>query len=146
VGIVWLTGVVWLDPAVALLAGANILGSAVGLMRKSFSGLLDAADPAMTQRILTCLEEATHTGKLAGFHQLRHRQSNDTMWVQVHMLLPGDLTTREAHGEVTRVEEAVQNLFPNFAVHVTSHIEPDVHEGAHPEGHPELDDPYTAED
>lgn len=142
VGLVLITGIVWFDPIVALLAGLNILWSALSLIRRAFSGLLDEADSRSTDRILECLQNATDDGQLSGFHQLRHRTSNDTMWVEVHMLVPGDLTTSDAHEKVTAVERRIETLFPDYAVHVTSHIEPMAHRRAHPEGHPQLHDPF----
>lgn len=145
VGLVLVTGQVWLDPVVALLAGLNILRSAVKLIRKSFAGLLDEAHHQSTHRILECLREATERGDLAGFHQLRHRTANEVMWVEVHMLLPGDMTVREAHSRVTEIEDEIEALFPEHTVHVTSHIEPRAHEAAHPGGHPQLHDPFGQE-
>ena len=38
-----LTGLAWLDPALAALTAANILYSGAGLMRESFAGLMDEA-------------------------------------------------------------------------------------------------------
>lgn len=142
VGLVLLTGIVWLDPVVALLAGLNILASAVRLMRKSFAGLLDEADPKSTQQILECLQRATSEGLLSGFHQLRHRNADDIVWIEVHMLVPNKLSVQEAHSRVTTVEDRIDALFPKHTVHVTSHIEPQAHHRAHPEGHPLLNDPF----
>jgi cation diffusion facilitator family transporter len=142
VGIVWLTGIVWIDPAVAIAVGANILFSAVGLMRRSFRGLLDEARPEHTAQILESLERAAGEGVISGFHQLRHRASNDVLWIELHILMPGEMAMAEAHRRVTQVEETVRGLFPNYSVRVTTHIEPVGHEIDHPEGHPGLEDPF----
>jgi cation diffusion facilitator family transporter len=79
VGVVWMTGIVWLDPVVAIAMGLNILRSAAGLLGRSLRGLLDAADPRDTQKLLKRLDEAVADGELSDYHQLRHRQSNDIM-------------------------------------------------------------------
>jgi len=139
--VVWLTDIVWLDPVVAIAAGLNLVSSAVGLIRRSYGGLLDEADPAMTRRIMDCLEKAREGGRIANFHQLRHREADAVLWVELHMLLPGDLTVDDAHLRVTEVEQSIKALFPGLSVHLTTHIEPDSHTRHHPGGHPDLPDP-----
>ena len=144
VSIVWLTQMAWFDPIVALLVGLNILYAACTLMWKSFRGLLDEAEPEKTQRLLQCLQRCVDSKFIHGFHQLRHRQADNVMWVEVHMLLPGDMDTAEAHKRVTHVEEIIRGEFPTFQLYVTSHFEPVLHERAHPLGHPGIKDPYSA--
>ncbi len=141
--IVQLTGLLWLDPIVAILVATNILREAAALIFGSFSGLIDKADPVQTPKILECLKRAIADGRITGFHQLRHRQSNDVMWIEVHMQEPGDMPTAEAHEKVTGVEESIRGLFHEFTVHITTHVEPEHHDAAHPEGHPGLPDPYS---
>lgn len=143
--IVQLTDLVWLDPIVAILVATNILREAGGLIHGAFVGLIDVADPRYTPKILACLQAAVQDGRITGFHQLKHRQSNDVLWIEVHMQVPGEMPTAEAHDRVTRVEEALHGLFHDFTVHVTTHVEPDRHDDAHPEGHPGLLDPYAGE-
>lgn len=143
VAIVWGTGIEWLDPVIAIAAGLNILVSAFFLMRKSLSGLMDEADPGTSQRILAVLQEAVEQELITGYHQLRHRESHDEIWVEVHMLLPGAWTTTKAHENVTQVEKRLRDLFDKYEVHVTTHIEPTAHERAHPGGHAGLHDPFA---
>ena len=141
VAIVWLTDIIWLDPVVAIAAGLNIISSAIGLIRRSYGGLLDEADPAMTRRIMVCLDRAKQAGRIADFHQLRHREADAVLWVELHMLLPSDMTVDEAHLRVTEVEQSIKDLCPGLSVHLTTHIEPDSHTTHHPAGHPDLPDP-----
>jgi cation diffusion facilitator family transporter len=141
--IVHLTGVLWLDPIVAILVATNILREAGGLIVGAYAGLIDRADPRNTPRILECLQSAVKDGRITDFHQLKHRQSNDVIWVEVHMQVPGETPTADAHERVTRVEESIHALFPGLTVHVTTHVEPDRHDAAHPGGHPGLLDPYA---
>jgi cation diffusion facilitator family transporter len=140
--IVWLTDILWLDPATAIFAASNIVWSAVGLMRRSFSGLLDEADPAHSAQIIEALNAAKRDGLIHDHHQLRLRHSHQNIWVELHMLMPGTLPVSDAHTAVTRVEKSIQELFPQFQVHVTTHIEPSAHASAHPEGHGGMRAPY----
>lgn len=149
VTVVWITiqlhrPLLWLDPVVAIGAGLNIMYTAGALIARSFSGLMDEADPSRTKLILEALDQASANGAISGYHHLRHRHSNDIMWVEVHMLVPGSTTTATAHRRVTRIEETIRGLFPEFQVYITTHVEPDLHEKAHPHGHPGMDDAIAA--
>jgi cation diffusion facilitator family transporter len=141
VGLVWGTGVRWLDPAVGLLVAGNILWTATGLLRRSVYGLMDEADPDATQAILDELAEAKEEGTIAEFHQVRHRRSGDQVWIEYHLMFPGKMTIEEAHARSHDVEDRVDALFPDDEVHVTAHLEPRRHDDAHPEGHREPADP-----
>ncbi len=141
VGLVGLTGIMWLDPLVALLVAANILWTAKHLLRRSVYGLLDEADRDATQALLDELGEARDEGTIAGFHQVRHRRAGDQVWVEYHLLFPGDISIREAHTRSHAVEDRVDALFPDDTVYVTAHLEPRRHDEAHPDGHREPADP-----
>jgi len=89
VGLVWLTGWLWLDPAVALVVAANIVWTGWRLLGRSAAGLMDASLPAGQ---LAAIE-----GVLAGyrargieFHALRTRQSGARAFVTLHVLVPGE--------------------------------------------------------
>jgi len=141
VGLVWLTGVRWLDPVVGLLVAANILWTATSLLRRSVYGLMDEADPEATQDLLDELADAKADDTIAEFHQVRHRRSGDQVWVEYHLMFPGDMSIREAHARSHEVEDRVDALFPEDDVYVTAHLEPRRHDDAHPEGHREPADP-----
>lgn len=141
--IVQFTGARWVDPVCAILVATNILWEAGKLILNAAHGLLDKANPAHAPLILNTLKAAVESGKITGYHQLRHRESNDIIWIDVHMLVPGAQSTADAHHAVTEIEDSIEELFPDFCVHVTTHIEPAEHENAHPNGHAKLSDPYA---
>lgn len=146
VALVYFTNIVWLDPAMAILFGFNILISGVRLIRRSFQGLLDEADQEQTKLLLACLNKSVEDGVLLGFHQLRHRETNGIMWIEVHLLLPDDMPNLEAHKRATSVEEAARNVFPDYTVNMTTHVEPITHDQAHPAGHEVLTAPFASEE
>lgn len=139
--LVWVTDMVWLDPAIAIAAGVNILVSGFRLIYSSFYGLLDEANRAHSEVIIDLLNEAVRDGTISDFHQLRHRQSNDAIWVEVHVLVPGEMSITEAHRHVTDVEDRIRRRLDSYQVIITTHIEPAQHAKHHPSGHPELGDP-----
>lgn len=141
VGVVWVTGVEWLDPLVAIAAAVNILWTGGRLMYRAFEGLMEKADPGVSQRILDELDRAKDADVIVNFHQVRHRRVGHTVWVECHLLFPNAMSVTEAHARSTVVERAVQHLFPQDEVHVTAHLEPVTHDEAHPEDHAEPEDP-----
>ena len=141
VGLVWATGVTWLDPAVAILVALNILWTAGRLIRRSVYGLMDKADPQATQLILETLSRAKEEERIANYHQVRHRRSGDKVWVEYHLMFPGSMTIHEAHARSHAVEDEIVAIFSDEEVHVTAHLEPRQHEDAHPSGHSEPADP-----
>ncbi len=141
VGLVMLTNVTWLDPLAALVIGGAIMVSGISLVRQSFRGLMDEVAPELSRRLVVGLQEHVDAARIAGFHQLRCRMVNNELWVDVHLLLPGELSMAAAHARVTQVEESLPRLFPNERVHVTSHIEPAEHDAAHPDRHGDVSDP-----
>lgn len=141
VGLVWLTGLQWLDPVVGLLVAGNILWTASGLLRRSVYGLLDEADPEATKALLDELGTAVEEDLIAGFHQVRHRRSGDQVWIEYHLMFPGDMPIHEAHARSHQVEDRVDALFPDEDAYVTAHLEPRRHDEAHPDQHREPTDP-----
>jgi len=135
VALVWLTGWLWIDPVVAMLAGANILYSAVSLLRGAFNGLLDQASPGDSELLVRRLQEAVGRGEVDGFHQLRHREADSVRWIEVHVLLPGDLPLETAHRRITRLEDDLRALFPRGQTYITTHLEPTHAHDDHPDGH-----------
>jgi cation diffusion facilitator family transporter len=142
--VVWLTGVVWLDPIVAIVVALNILGTGGALIRESFSGLMERIDPADTEVLLEELDRSRRNGEIVGFHQVRHRRIDDQRWIEYHLLFPDRVTLSDAHARSHIVEDRIRALFPNDITVVTAHLEPRAHEDAHPGGHSEPTDPLQS--
>jgi cation diffusion facilitator family transporter len=119
--LVELTGVRQLDSIIALVVAANIVRTAWELIRRSFDGLMDHALPQGEQEAVRAAIEA-HLGPGMDYHALRTRLAGSRRFVDFHLLVPGEMTVKEAHALTDRVEEAIQALFPG--VEVTVHIEP----------------------
>lgn len=143
VGLVYLTGLKWIDGVVTLLAGAHIAWTGLKLLREFVHGLMDFSDPQEAKAILSELARCQAEGMLSGYHQLRHRRINDAVWIDLHMTYPPLDTLREAHAKTCQVEDRLAALFPHERVFINTHLEPDdvVHDHAHPMLHADLHDP-----
>lgn len=142
-GLVMLTGHEILDPLAALLIGVVIAASGFLLLRRSLAGLMDEAPRTVTETLLAALREEVRAGHISGFHQLRFRQVEDELWIEVHLFVPGAQTVAQSHATATEIEQRIFALFPEQQVWVTSHVEPDeAHADLHGAGH-EARDPLA---
>jgi len=121
VGLVWLSGWLWLDPVLALLVAANIVWTGWQLMRRSAAGLMDASLPA-AQVAQIDAHLAAYRRQGLDFHALRTRQSGSRAFVTLHVLVPGHWTVQQGHDWAERIEADVRAVVPH--AHITSHLEP----------------------
>ena len=133
--VVRLTGLEWLDPLVGIVLALHILRVAIRLIRQAYDGLMDRVDEKVTAAIVAVLDNARAEGLISEYHQLRHRETESELWIEVHLLVDGDMTVDAAHARATQVEERLVAAAESRTVHVTSHIEPSEHHAVHPEGH-----------
>lgn len=121
VGLVWLTGWLWLDPVIALLVALNIVWTGWQLLRRSAAGLMDVSIPAED---LKAIENVLDRYRRQGldFHALRTRQAGSRAFVSLHMLVPGAWTVQQGHDWAEIIEADIRQ-----AVHyanVITHLEP----------------------
>lgn len=121
------TGWAELDPALAALVALNILWSGWKVITASVSGLMDEALP---DDIMARVREAISLqgeGAVEA-HDLRTRAAGQATFIEFHLVVPGDLTVRDAHDMCDRIEAALKAQVPGAVV--TIHVEPE-HKAKH---------------
>ncbi|MBR0651843.1 cation transporter [Roseomonas terrae] len=122
VGLVAMTGLLWLDPLVAALTALNILFSGFRLVRESVGGLMDeAVAPATMERIRAIVAEQAE-GALEA-HDLRSRHAGRFTFLEFHLVVPGAMTVRESHDICDRIEAALKAELQTAII--TIHVEPE---------------------
>jgi cation diffusion facilitator family transporter len=122
VALVYLTGWLLLDPLSALAVAAHIVWTGIGLMRRSVSGLLDAAIPPDDQReVMRLFAEYSRRYGVA-FHALRTRRAGMRRFVSFHLLVPDAWTVAHAHRLSEEIEERIREMVPGASIF--THIEP----------------------
>ncbi len=116
------TGWTILDPILAILVATNILFSGYHLVRRASSGLMDKANPTQDKLIRGILQDAEAEG-ICRFHELRHRNTGRTAWVEVHLLFPLESSLQDAHRKATEIEQRIHTALPGEVI-VTTHLEP----------------------
>jgi cation diffusion facilitator family transporter len=119
--IVRLTGLMILDPIVAIIVALLIVKAAFDITRKSFGGLMDRRLPEEEENIIkSTINE--HSGQLVNFHGLLTRKSGSDRYIELHMVMPGDMSVQEAHEICDHLEQDIAQKLPQAKV--TIHIEP----------------------
>jgi cation diffusion facilitator family transporter len=122
VALVYATGWLRLDPLVALAVAAHIVWTGVGLVRRSASGLLDAAISRPDQDEVTKLFNEYSRRYGIAFHALRTRQAGARRFISFHMLVPDAWSVAQAHQLSEEIESRMRSMVPNASVF--THIEP----------------------
>jgi len=122
VAIAGFTGWNVLDPLVAIAVALNIIWTGVKLVRRSVSGLMDAALPDSEQKLIQEVMRK-YREKGVNFHALRTREAAARRFVSVHMLVPGDWTVHDAHHVAEDFESDIRDALGGV-ITVFTHLEP----------------------
>jgi cation diffusion facilitator family transporter len=121
IALVWITGILRLDPIIAMLVALNILITGYRLLVRSGRGLLDVAIPAEElSSVETILDSYKDQG--VGYHALRSRQAASRRFMVVHLLVPGDWTVKKGHSLAEQIETRVMEKISNS--NIVTHVEP----------------------
>jgi cation diffusion facilitator family transporter len=122
VGLVIVTGLQALDAVIAGLVALHVLWSGWEVMLENSGSLLDEAAPedqlATIRQVL-----ADHSDGSIGFHDLRTRYASKTTFIDLHLVVPGDMTVARSHAICDRIETALTACLTDAAV--TIHVEPE---------------------
>ena len=111
-----------LNPLMAALVALNILWSGSKVVRASLSGLMDEA---VSQEMLGTVREviAKEAGGAVEAHDLRTRQAGQAIFIDFHLVVPGETTVFDAHEICDRVEAALKSAIEG--ARITIHVEPE---------------------
>jgi len=119
--LVRLTGIVLLDPIVALLVAIIIARTAYLTLKKSFGGLMDIKLPqAEEDEIVACLKE--HSDLIASFHKIRTRKAGSQRYIDFHLVVSKHISVERAHQLCDELEQEIKNRLSDTSV--TIHVEP----------------------
>lgn len=111
-----------LDPLLAALVAVNILWSGGKIVKESLSGLMDEA---VSDRTLARIREiiAVQADGATEAHDLRTRHAGPAIFIDFHLVVPGETTVFEAHEICDRIENALKEALD--VTHITIHVEPE---------------------
>jgi cation diffusion facilitator family transporter len=110
-----------LDPIASVVVGAFILKVSVDLLRNGIGDLMEQSLPdAVEEEILHLV--ASLPGDVKP-HDLCTRRLGNHYAIELHILMDGDISLREAHEKASEVEDLLRDHYGE-ETHVAVHVEP----------------------
>jgi cation diffusion facilitator family transporter len=120
----WVPGLAFLhqaDSVAAIMVGLIVVYISVRLGISTIQALLDVAPSGIEREIISAVEVLPG---VTDCHNVRVRYSGPQLFVDIHVLVDGNQTLKEAHNLTEEIERTIQKLAPN--ADVTVHPEPNL--------------------
>lgn len=123
--IIKFTDFILLDSIVAAILALYIMYEAFKLLKYSVDGLMDSRNPKVDKAIRQELNKEL-PGSMTDVHNLRHRTTGNTTWIELHAVFEEDVDLEKAHSDATLLEKRLINAVDGDVI-VTIHLEPGGH-------------------
>ena len=121
-GLILLTGKLWLDSAVAILFAIILIVTGYRIIRKSVAGIMDEVDKDLLSRLVKLLNENRRENWI-DLHNLRVIKYGGQLHVDCHLTLPWYLNLQEAHDEYDALREIIKKEFGD-SIEMFVHVDP----------------------
>ncbi len=118
----WVPNVAFLrnaDSVAAIMVGLIVVYVSVQLGMRTIQALLDVAPSGIEDKIISAVECLPG---VIDCHNVRLRYSGSQLFVDIHILVDGGQTLKQAHDLTDEIEHTIEQFLPN--VDVTIHPEP----------------------
>ncbi|HEV7349615.1 cation diffusion facilitator family transporter [Telluribacter sp.] len=111
VGLVMLTGRVWIDSVASLFFGLIIAYSGLRMVRKSVAGLMDESDITLMEKVVQTIRD--HKKPFwVDVHNLRVQQYGSDLHIDCHLTLPYYWQLHEVHEVIHEFENILKGEHP----------------------------------
>ena len=122
IGLVHLTGWLWLDPLVAFGVALNILKEGISLIWQASQGLMDeAVESEVLDEIRAVLDSFSHSREgtegridIVHFDHVTTRKAGQRRYVDMHMHMPAEWSLGRAAALRASVEQALMSAVPGL--------------------------------
>ncbi len=111
-----------LDPVASVVVGLFIAKVAIGLLRGGIGDRMEQSLPDDVEENI--LRLAASVPGVAEPHELRTRRIGNHYAIELHILMDGDISLREAHDKASEVEHLLRQHYGKDT-HVAVHVEPE---------------------
>lgn len=120
--LVMFTGYTWLDPVLAFGVALFLFKTGFNLVKESSSSLLDAENPALTQKIAEYLNEIPRQTIISA-HEMRAQEFGRDKHVDLHIVVPEFISVKEAHDRIDQYSAIIEQKLGHGSV-VHTHVDP----------------------
>ena len=110
-----------LDPVASVIVGLFIVKVSVELLRNGIGDLMEQSLPDTVEEEILSL--VSSLPDVQNPHDLRTRRIGNHYAIEMHILVDGDITLREAHDKASEVEDLLRKQYGDDT-HVVVHVEP----------------------
>jgi len=108
--LIFLTGWIWLDSAVAIAFAFFIIYTGYTIIRSSLAGIMDEADYALLDKLVSKINE-NRQENWVDLHNLRIIKFGPVIHVDCHLTVPWFFNVHQAHKEIDAFSEIARNEF-----------------------------------
>jgi cation diffusion facilitator family transporter len=110
-----------LDPIASIAVGAMIVKVAIDLLRSGMGELMEQSLPELVENEI--IEIAQSVPDVSKPHELCTRRIGNHYAIEMHILIDGDMSLKEAHAKATEIEHRLKERYGE-ETHVAIHVEP----------------------
>jgi cation diffusion facilitator family transporter len=108
--LIYFTGYIWIDSAVAIVFAAIIIVTGYRIVRQSIAGIMDEADGKLLRKMVHLLNAARRDNWI-DLHNLRIIKYGSVLHLDCHLTVPWFLNVNQAHDEIEALGQLVKNGF-----------------------------------
>ncbi|GFE56226.1 cation diffusion facilitator family transporter [Geobacter sp. AOG1] len=116
-----LTGIAMLDPVIAIVVALMIIKAAWDLTKAAFFHVLDVKLPDDEESLIHDVMDL-YRSRFIEYHKLRTRKSGHVRHIDMHLVVPKQMTVEEGHTLAHQITADIEKCLPHC--HILVHIEP----------------------
>jgi cation diffusion facilitator family transporter len=107
-----LTGIQWIDSAVAILSAGLIMVEGYKIIRQTIAGITDEADDELLKQVISVLNNHK-PNTWVDLHNLRIIKYGAILHLDCHLTVPWYLNVNEAHAQIDILDALIRSNFPH---------------------------------
>ncbi len=120
--LLYVTGLVWIDSALALLFGGIIVVTGIQILRKTVSNLMDKADVSALETMVATINRCRHSDWI-DVHNLKAVRYGNFLYIDCDLTLPWYYNVAQGHDSCDQLRDTIVEAFHGKAA-VAVHADP----------------------
>lgn len=121
--IFYFTGLTWVDSGLAIIFGFIILYTSYEVLKTTVNGLMDEADSAALNHLVTCLREK-RSYDWVNIHKLTYLKFGHVSHVDFHLTLPWYYNIKKSAIQISNLKAIIRENLPEEEIDISVQSEP----------------------